>query len=141
MYSKAKLKSYYLTAVFSMVFAILGFSYNTWRLEVSEDNNTIRTASFEVLKQLSELEQVVFAAHYDRDNMVGNPRTGWVKVGLINDLSVLITPEVATSSEQLKISWQQHWEALEHDELAAQAILTHIDTTRLVIKDVIITLN
>jgi len=40
-----KFKAYYFTAVFSMIFAVTGFSYNAWRMEVSEANNNIRTAS------------------------------------------------------------------------------------------------
>jgi len=57
-----KLKAYYVTAIFGVVFAIVGFGYNTWRLELSEDNNNVRTASFEVLTNLAELEQVIYAA-------------------------------------------------------------------------------
>jgi len=65
---------------------------------VSEDNNNIRIASFEVLKNLSEFGQVIFSAHYDQDESTGNPRLGWIKIGLIVDLSSLISPEVETST-------------------------------------------
>lgn len=99
---KKKLRLYYITTIFSLLFAVVGFSYNTWRLEVSEDNNNVRTASFEVLKSLSEFEQVIFAAHYDQDDDAGNPRLGWIKIGLIVDLSGLISPEVESSAVQLK---------------------------------------
>jgi hypothetical protein len=77
---KKKLRLYYITTIFSLVFAVVGFSYNAWRLEVSKDNNNIRTASFEVLKNLAEFEQVLFSAHYDQDEVSGNPRLGWIKI-------------------------------------------------------------
>lgn len=73
---QAKLKLYYLTAIFSLIFSLLGFSYNAWRMEVSEDNSNIREAAFEVLKELGELEQIVYALHYDHDQTSGSPRKG-----------------------------------------------------------------
>jgi len=60
---KQKLKIFYITSIFSMVFAVLGFSYNAWRMELSEENNNLRTASFEVLLQLPGLEQIIYAIH------------------------------------------------------------------------------
>lgn len=125
-----KLKIYYITAVLGVVFAVVGFTYNAWRLEVSEDNNNIRTASFEVLKELAELEQIVYAAHYDKDQIGGNPRKGWVKIGLILDLSALISPPVETQSEQLKQVWQDHWQNLPTDRQSAELIISHIGQIR-----------
>ena len=78
------------TAVVSLVFAVTGFSYNAWRLEQSEENNIVRDASFQVLTELAEFEQVIYINHYDGDSIAGSPRLGWVKIGLVNDLSMLI---------------------------------------------------
>ena len=97
-----KLKVYYMTAIISMIFAVVGFSYNAWRLEVSEDNSNIRTASFEVLQELAELEQTIYALHYDNYVTEGSPRKAWVSVGLIVDMSMLISPEVIKEAENLK---------------------------------------
>ena len=44
--TKNKLQLYQLTVIFSVLFALVGFSYNVWRMEVSEQNNNIRTACF-----------------------------------------------------------------------------------------------
>ena len=68
-----KFKVYYLTAIFSLIFAVVGFSYNAWRLEVTEDNSNIRTTAFEVLTELAELQQLIYSAHYDHDMVAGNP--------------------------------------------------------------------
>ncbi len=69
--SRQKLKLYYMTSIFSIAFAMLGFTYNTWRMEITEDNSNIRTAAFEVLLQLSEIERIIYAAHYDKNSEEG----------------------------------------------------------------------
>ncbi|WP_372832854.1 hypothetical protein [Pontibacterium sp.] len=132
-----KLKVYYFTAVFSVMFSLLGFSYNAWRLEATEDNSNIRMAAFSVLNTLSELEQLVYAAHYDHDEVEGNPRKGWIKVGLISDLSSLIGPKVAEKAEGLRLSWGENWELLGQDNDSSDQIVAEIDEVRLQIKMVI----
>lgn len=119
-----------LTAVFSMLFALIGFSYNVWRMEITEYNNNVRSASFELLLQLSELESIVYAAHYDKDPVQGNPRQGWVKVNLIADLSMITEPEIAVAAKGLQQSWQESWQKLENDEASAEAVISSIDDTR-----------
>ena len=132
-----KLKIYYLTALFGVVFAVVGFSYNAWRLEVSEDNSNIRTASFEVLKELSELEQIIFTRHYDKDIQKGNPRIGWVKVGLILDLSILISPEVNSKAEILKNNWASGWASIASNRDTVDKLSNSIDQIRIEIKIVL----
>lgn len=129
-----KLKAYYFTAVLSLLFAVIGFSYNAWRLEVSESNSNIRTAAFEVLKELALLERIVFAAYYDQDRVKGNPREGWVKIGLISDLSVLVGQDVEQKSVALKQYWSSHWQKLAADEKVAKEMVARIDKVRVAIK-------
>lgn len=132
-----KLKVYYFTAVFSVMFSLVGFSYNAWRLEVTEDNSNIRMASFEVLNTLSELEQLIYAAHYDHNAVEGNPRKGWIKVGLIADLSSLIGPDVAQDANTLRQVWGENWELLGQENDSASVIVVEIDKVRNQIKMVI----
>ena len=136
-----KLKVYYVTAILSLVFAVIGFSYNAWRLEITEDNSNIRTASFEVLGQLAELEQIIFAAHYDKDRDAGNPRKGWVKVGLIVDLSVLISKPVEKKSLDLKETWSNNWQKAANEQAATIELTEAIDQVRKEIKQVLSGLN
>ena len=103
----SRLHTYQLTAIFSLVFAIAGFSYNAWRMAESEHNNTIRTASFETLIQLSELEQLIYAAYYDKDINRGNPRQGWLAVGLISDLSYLSGTAEQQAATALTNTWEK----------------------------------
>lgn len=130
MHSDNKLRSYHYTAIISLVFALVGFSYNAWRLEVSEHNSTLRTASFQLFLELATLEQLVYAAHYDKDQVNGNPRTGWVKIGLINDLSLLNTEQVLSASQSLQATWSEHWQTMATNRVSADAIINAVELAR-----------
>ncbi|RTR38487.1 hypothetical protein EKG38_13305 [Shewanella canadensis] len=125
-----KISIFQITAVFSMLFALVGFSYNVWRMEISEYNSNMRSASFELLLQLSELEGIVYAAHYDQDTVAGNPRKGWIKVNLIADLSMITEAEIKDSAKQLKQEWQANWQTMTDSESSAVAVVDAIDDTR-----------
>lgn len=130
-----KMKIYQVTALTSLLFALVGFSYNAWRLEVSESNATIRTASFQMLLELGNLEQLVYALHYDKSTLQGNLRTGWVKVGLIQDLSMLSTVDVQATSKDLHQTWNQHSNLMPAKQSSATAIIESADALRTAIKE------
>lgn len=138
---ETKLKTYYITAILGVLFAVIGFSYNAWRLEATEDNNNIRTASFEVLKELSELEQIIYSGFYDRNISEGSPRKGWVKVGLIVDLSSLISDSVKLRSIELHQTWSEHWNLFSSQQTSTDRLISDIDEIRSEIKLVLKTLN
>ena len=131
---KEKLKVYYIMSIFSVLFALVGFSYNAWRMEVSEENNNVRTAAFEVLSHLGELEHIILSAHYDNDLIEGNPRKGWVKVGLVVDLSALISSDVADKAVIVKTVWADSWHLMRTEEAVVTELVTKIDDTRMAIK-------
>ncbi|QQX78972.1 hypothetical protein JK628_15565 [Shewanella sp. KX20019] len=138
---KETISIFQLTAVFSMLFALVGFSYNVWRMEITEYNNNVRSASFELLLQLSELESIIYAAHYDQDIIQGSPRKGWVKVNLIADLSVVTEPEIQAATESLKANWQLNWETVANNENSAMQVVEKIDDTRLKVRQLLSTLE
>ena len=131
---RRKLTLYYITAIVSVITACASFGYNAWRLEVTEDNNTVRTASFEVLSLLAEFEQSLYTAHYDQDEMDGNPRKAWVKVGLIHDLSVLISPDVSLKAESLKQVWALKWQKVPQSQAVTNELVEEVDQVRAEIK-------
>ena len=137
----SKLHLYQVTVIFSVLFALLGFTYNVWRMEVTEENSNIRTASFEVLLTLSSLEQLVYSAHYDGDEQEGNPRKRWVKVGLIKDLSMLTTDSVQAQAAALKTVWTDNWATMMDDRHSADQIVSAIDSTRTELKRVLTSLE
>jgi hypothetical protein len=110
-------------ALISLVVALSSLGYNTWRNERTEHNRNIRTATFEILTKLAELERVVFLAQYDHDAASGSPRTGWTYVLVIRDLAAIAPPPVATRSAELQQAWAQNWEGLgKSDEVAVNRI-------------------
>jgi hypothetical protein len=111
-------------ALISLVVALGSLSYNTWRNERTEHNRNTRTATFELLTKLAELERVVFLAQYDHDAAGGNPRTGWTYVLVIRDLAAVVPGPVSTQATQLQNVWAANWEGLgKSDESSA----VHID--------------
>ena len=111
-------------ALISLVVALSSLAYNTWRNERTEHNRNVRTAAFEVLTKLAELERVVFLAQYDRDVAGGNPRTGWTYVLVIADLSAVVPAPVPAQAAELQRVWRGNWESLgKEDETAVD----HID--------------
>lgn len=130
-----RIKTYYITAIFSVIFAIVGFSYNAWRLEVSETNSNIRTASFVVLTELSQLEQIIYASHYDKNQVEGSPRKGWVTVGLIEDLGVLISEPVAIEAKVLKKKWSKNWQDVTNSRLVVDSLVMQLSKVRTKVKE------
>ena len=139
--TQKKLLIYQMTAIFSVLFALAGFSYNVWRMEISEKNNNIRTACFEILIELASLEQLIYTAVYDRDIKEGSPRKGWVKVGLVNDLSTTVSKDVQQKAESLRATWADNWNIMLTDASAAEKIVKAIDNMREDIKKVLVSLE
>jgi hypothetical protein len=111
-------------ALISLVVALSSLSYNTWRNERTEHNRNTRTATFELLSKLAELERVVFLAQYDHDASGGNPRTGWTYVLVIRDLSQVVPGPVAVRAAELQKIWGEEWQGLGKDD---ETSVNHID--------------
>ena len=138
---RQRMKWYQAMALFSVLFALVGFSYNVWRMEVTEHNSNVRDASFELLLQLAELEQIVYAAHYDGDPVRGSPRDGWVKVGLIVDLGGSCSQAVELSAVGLREVWARSWENVPGDRTGADAMAVAIEETRGEVRRVLVALD
>src|SRR5256886_16650832 len=106
-------------ALISLVVALGSLAYNTWRNERTEHNRNVRTAAFELLTRVAELERVVFLAQYDRDAAGGNPRTGWTYVLVIRDLSAVVPPPVPAQAAELQRVWGGNWGGLGKDDQTA----------------------
>ena len=83
-------------ALISLFIAVGSLAYNTWRNETTEEQRNIRHASFRVLENLGELQQVVDMRYYyfpfegstDRE---GDLRIrGFGNAAMINDLMMLM---------------------------------------------------
>jgi hypothetical protein len=117
-------------ALISLVIAVSSLSYTSWRHEQTEENHNSRTAAFEALLKLGELQQLVFHRHYDKELDKGNPRAGWAYVLTIQDLSSLLPPPATESADELIKIWGDHWQGLGSNQESADAITNAIDNTR-----------
>ena len=124
-------------ALISLVVALAGLSYNTWRNEVTEANRNIRFAGFEMLLKLGELQQVIFYSHYDKDLKQGNPRRGWTYILVMDDLSQLMPEPVPQQAQALHQTWQDNWEGLGQDQAKVEKINQSIDRVRLAVQQVL----
>jgi hypothetical protein len=101
-------------ALISLVIAITSLGYNTWRNEASEYNRNQRLISIEVLRNIGQLQQVVFHNVFEMDATdKGNPRTGWVHVLAIRDLTQLLDGPAPESGTDLWKVWDAEWDKLE----------------------------
>ena len=100
-------------ALISLVIAISSLGYNTWRNEASEYNRNQRLISIEVLRNVGQLQQVIFHNVWEMDaEDNGNPRTAWVYVLAIRDLSQLLDGPASTSGNELWKVWDEEWDGL-----------------------------
>lgn len=107
-------------ALISLVIAITSLGYNTWRNEHTENNRNQRWASFEILLKLGELRELINYIHFDCNlDFRGNPRSGWVIVESIEDLTLVLEDMTPESAAELKKVWEENWRGLEYDDEAA----------------------
>jgi len=125
--SQLKLNS---VAIVSLITAISGFTYNTWQGHQNEVNQNMRVASFEVLKNLGELQTVVNYAHYSGDKSRGNPIEGWKHATMVRDLSRLLDEEAEKQGQALFMEWEQDWEKLDDDNQTEMQMSAQIAQTR-----------
>ena len=119
-----------LVALISLVTAIVGLSYNSWRDHQNEINDNMRNAAFVVLSDLGELQTIVNYAHFEADNARGNPIDGWKHVIMIRDLSRLLKSEAKQAGEALYVQWQSNWQTLDQDKQTELLISSQITSTR-----------
>ena len=118
-------------ALVSLVVAITSLGYNTWRNEASEHNRSQRQISMEVLRNLSDLQEVVFYIAWDGETMGrGNPRTGWVYALTIRDLSKLLDGNVSDSAQRLLEAWEIAWNDLAPESPEYEVLVAALETVR-----------
>ncbi|MCG8371192.1 MAG: hypothetical protein MJA32_11840 [Proteobacteria bacterium] len=118
-------------ALISLAIAITSLGYNTWRNEASEYNRNQRLISIEVLRNLGDLQQVVFHNAWDMDvTGRGNPRTGWVHVIAIRDLTLLLDGDASSSAAVLLEAWNEGWHDLEGDSEPYKAVIEALERVR-----------
>lgn len=118
-------------ALISLVVAIASLGYNTWRNEASEHNRNQRLVTIEVLRNIGELQQLVYHRHWDNDAAdKGNPRTGWALVLTIRDLSQVLDGTMPESGRELWAAWDGNWQRLGSEAVGYDSIIDAMDIVR-----------
>jgi len=121
-------------AIISLIIALSGLGYNTWRNELSEQNRNIRQAGFQLLVGLADLQKLVFLAHYDGDSPDANARIGWSQVLSIQDFSVFMNADVAKGANELRDTWSESWSGLGSNDADRDRLYAAIDMLRLQVR-------
>jgi len=130
-----------LLAVISLTVAVSSLSYNTYRNELTEENRNVRHASFELLKELNQLQLLIDYAHYDNSSEHGNPIQGWGHVMYIKDMSYLISKPIVFKSENLKKIWGSEWANVQKDESSNKNVTAAINKLRISTREYMQSLN
>jgi hypothetical protein len=119
-----------IVAIVSVLVALGGLTYSTWRNERTEANRNTRIAAFEVLKTLGELQLIVDYAYYRKDPARGDSAMGWRRVQCIKDLAQIVPSPGPEDAESLLQAWRTNVETLATDAQSAAKISDEIYATR-----------
>ncbi|WP_026333097.1 hypothetical protein [Thioalkalivibrio sp. ALM2T] len=127
----------------SLLIALSSLGYNTWRNETSELHRNWRQASFELTREINELQQVVLYRRYFHPvetispGGVGDAETwilGWGRVASVRDLTSVLPDPLPAHGVHLHTTWAQHAQHLnggdESAREAEEALLGALDDTR-----------
>jgi hypothetical protein len=120
-----------IVAITSVIVALTGMGYNTYRNEKTEINHNVRAAAFETLKNLGEAQIVVEYAHFKKDRLLGDPTQGWARLTYIRDLAQVLPPPGPAEADMLLAAWRDNVEALENNTEAMIKITDEIQRLRL----------
>src|SRR6202521_5184655 len=95
-----------IVAIVSILVALGGFTYGTWRNERTEANRNTRIAAFEVLKTLGELQLIVDYTYYRKDRAQGDSTMDWRRVQCIKDLAQIVLSPGPQDAERLLQTWR-----------------------------------
>lgn len=111
-------------ALISLVVALTGLGYNTWRNETTEHHRNTRQAAFVMIEELGRLQQLVdrrwHAGRRDDESHI----EAWGKVALVRDMSPLVSDSTSHEAHALADVWRMKLEGLDAGETEAEAAIT-----------------
>lgn len=107
-------------ALVSLLVALSGLAYNTWRNETTEAQRSTREAGFRMLEELGELQSRVNYRFYANDPVRGDRIGGWGQVLFLSDLSSLMPAPIAADADALQQTWAADGDALDEGDAAAE---------------------
>jgi len=126
-----------MVAITSVIVALTGMAYNTYRNEKTEINHNVRAAAFETLKNLGETQILVNYAHFKKDRDRGDTRLGWGRMTLIHDMAQVLPSPGPEDAELLLTAWRENVDTLEESSESTIKITDEIQRLRLTTIDIL----
>src|SRR5437762_3444948 len=126
-----------IVAIASIIVALTGMGYNTYRNEKTEINHNVRAAAFETLKNLGETQILINYAHFQKDRVRGDARLGWGRMTLIHDMAQVLPAPGPEEADQLLTAWRENVDTLEDNSEAMIKITDEIQRLRLTTIDIL----
>ncbi len=125
-------------AIISLIVALSSLGYNTYRNELTEANRTVRQAGFEMIAELSELQQVMLFARFQKGDARGDTTVGWAHVLALRDFSLAMPKNIQDRANHFYKIWQENNQDISAaDDSAYTVIDNEIDQIKAEILDVI----
>jgi hypothetical protein len=124
-------------ALISLFIAVGSLAYNTWRNETTEEQRNVRHASFRVLENLGELQQVVDMRYYYLPFDGNTKREGDLRIrgfgnaAMIHDLMMLMPAPAPAAGEALDRQWNESFGSLDDIDAAGKHTPQASDAERL----------
>lgn len=119
-------------AVVGLMVALIALGYNTWRNELTEQNQTVRYASFEMLLKVGELQSILYAANGLESMQKETATRGEIVVLGLRDLSMFMPENVQGHSKNLVLEWRRSSVTLsDESEFSLALIDTKLNELRL----------
>ena len=128
-------------AIISLVVAVVGLGYSTYRNERTEYNRNVRVAAFETLKNLGELQILGEYAYFHKNAERGDPVQGNGRVIYIRDLAQLLPEPGPRDVERLWVAWRDNSDQLAASEASMIKITDEIQRLRLTVLELLVKLN
>jgi hypothetical protein len=109
-----------IVAIISLVVALSGLGYNTWRNEATEAHRNVRQGAFAMLEQLGQLQQLVDQRFYADKKDDVNRISSWGKVTLVRDTAPLVSRAAQEKADQLFKVWSEQLDAMDEGDAAAE---------------------
>ena len=133
------IKKQFNISVFLLSIAILSLFFSAYKARISEQNQTTRSAAFEMLKKLNHLQFIIDKEFYGKSKEE-RFLDGWADVVFIDDLSIFTSGTVEQRTVELLKTWKSSFEHLDNQAVNEKLSLK-IKETKKALKIVIIDLN
>jgi hypothetical protein len=130
-----------IVAIASIIVALTGMAYNTWRNEKTEINHNVRAAAFETLKNLGETQIIIEYLHFKKDRTLGDPVQGLGRILYLRDLAQVLPAPGPAEGERLWAAWRDNVDKLENDDDAMINIADEIQLLRLTTLEILASLR